>query len=378
MIRWEEGLTLNRLRILILTLALFLPALCTSLKPLLHPRALRHAARVKLQQLVHQVRSRHESPALVLLYHRVLPDAVDDGFRLVVTCEHFRAQLEWLREHADVVSLDQLDASRPRRSRSRRQVVITFDDGYRDNHRYASELLLEQSLPAIFYVCSGYIGTERRFWWDEVAARTLASANSTTAPGISLPTDQLLIQRTCSRLRPLPAPVRAQEIERLGTTPAPARPVDLPMAWSELRELHRMGFTIGAHSVNHPALSGLTELQAREEICRSRAMLEQALSRPVQHFCYPYDEAVRWGRQLPSGQARWVREAGFATGVTVVEGVVTRKTDPMAIPRLAVGDWTLAEFAHVLSPYIRPGHRTTIPSSAWVATSNRPADLGII
>lgn len=361
---------MNRLRIFILTLGLLLPSLIPAIKPLLHPRALRHAARIKLQELTYRLRSHYTSPALVLLYHRVLPEAVDDGFRLVVTCDHFRAQLEWLRENADVVSLDQLVTARSRRPGQRPQIAITFDDGYRDNRVFAAELLREYALPATFYLCTGYVGSERRFWWDEVAARVVADSSD---PPREKADERFLVHRHCSRLRPLPAVRREWEIQRLGAPPSPAKSIDLPMSWEEAAELHRMGFVIGAHSVTHPALSGLSSPEAEDEIRRSRAMLAAHLSILARHFCYPYDEEVRWNRRLPVDQARMVREAGFTTGVTVVEGAVTRGTDLLAIPRLAVGDWTAAQLESALSPHLPPRSRATGRSAPWLKVTTRPA-----
>jgi peptidoglycan/xylan/chitin deacetylase (PgdA/CDA1 family) len=365
-----EDLTLNRLRILILTLGLLLPSLIPAIKPLLHPRALRHAARVKLQELTYRLRSRYTSPALVLLYHRVLPETVDDGFRLVVTCNHFRAQLEWLREHADVVSLDELVTTRSRPPGRRPQVAITFDDGYRDNRVFAAELLREYGLPATFYLSTGYLGTEQRFWWDEVAARVVAGTPDRPRDGTA---ERLLVHRVCSRLRPLPAVRRGREMQRVGAPPPPARSIDLPMSWEEAAELYRMGFSLGAHTVTHPALSGLPSREAEDEIRHSRAMLEARLSNPVRHFCYPYDEAVRWGRRLPLEQAQMVREAGFVTGVTVVEGTVTRGTDLLAIPRLAISDWTAAELGAALSPHLPRQSKATGRPAPWLKVTTRPA-----
>ena len=68
-----------------------------------------------------------------------------------------------------------------------RSVVITFDDGYRDNLLVAKPILEEHGLPATVFVTTGYVGSNRDFWWDELEsllrggrsrfARTLAGAD---------------------------------------------------------------------------------------------------------------------------------------------------------------------------------------------------------
>ncbi|HEU4754422.1 MAG TPA: polysaccharide deacetylase family protein, partial [Armatimonadota bacterium] len=228
------------------------------------------------------------------------------------------------------------------------QVVITFDDGYRDNRQYAAELLRHYRLPAAFFLTAGWIGTQHRFWWDEVEARIRHSAPSTAG---ALPPGALArsVWDACSKLRALPAPARRRQMARLGPEPPAAASADLPMSWDEARELARMGFSVGAHTVTHPALSGLEEAEARREIQGSRELLEEALGLPVRHFCYPYDEAIRWGRKVPAGCRRLVEEAGYETAVTVVKNGVTSRANRLAIPRLAVQDWDVDQLRRALA-----------------------------
>ena len=83
----------------------------------------------------------------MLLYHRVAPGVDQDVNQLVTRPENFTAHLEWLAEHARPVPPADfvrryarpahrglaLDGGKPR-------VLITFDDGYADNHQHALPL----------------------------------------------------------------------------------------------------------------------------------------------------------------------------------------------------------------------------------------------
>ena len=57
--------------------------------------------------------------------------------------------------------------------RPRRAVVVTFDDGYRDNLEAALPLLAAADVPATVFCTVGYIGREQPFWWDHLAAIVL-------------------------------------------------------------------------------------------------------------------------------------------------------------------------------------------------------------
>ena len=50
-----------------------------------------------------------------------------------------------------------------------RAALITFDDGYRDNHDAAWPVLRAQGLPAVLFVATGCIGSAEPFWWDLAA-----------------------------------------------------------------------------------------------------------------------------------------------------------------------------------------------------------------
>ena len=48
-------------------------------------------------------------------------------------------------------------------------VVITFDDGYKDNYLYAYPILKKHRIPATIFLATGHIDTGKLFWWDKVS-----------------------------------------------------------------------------------------------------------------------------------------------------------------------------------------------------------------
>lgn len=333
---------MNRLRIFILTVWLVVPSILPGLLSLAHPASLQRAARTGYHLLQDRARALFGAGA-VLLYHRVLPDPGEDCFRLAVQADRFAAHMQWLQRNADVMSLDSL-AEQLREGRIRgRPVAITFDDGYRDNRLYAAEILRSYGLPATFYLTAGYIGRSRAFWWDDVAARL-----RTAQPDV----DPHAVHAACRVLRELPTAEREPLLAAIGAPAAPPPYLDQPMSWEQAGELARMGFTIGAHSLTHPALGRLRESEIRKEVVESRRLLQARLGVPVRHFCYPYDEEMRWRRRVSGLQTRIVAEAGYQTATTVVRGGINGGTSPLVIPRLAVQDWDVDRFATELTPYL--------------------------
>ncbi len=90
----------------------------------------------------------------------------------------------------------------------------------------------------------------------------------------------------------------------------------------EIRELAGE-FEIGAHTMTHPHLSRLDADAAREEINRSKEVLERIVGQPLRSFCYPYGDHSDETKRL-------VREAGFASARSI-NRFTTRSADQLAI-----------------------------------------------
>ena len=120
----------------------------------------------------------------ILNYHRInYPHAIGslDGEVLSAPPELFAEEVRFCRKHFDVLSFADLrrtlDGSVPLPPRP---LIITFDDGYRDNYQHAFPILKANHLTAMFFLAVGFIGTTQLFWWD-VVARAVKTHRSTAA-----------------------------------------------------------------------------------------------------------------------------------------------------------------------------------------------------
>ncbi len=132
----------------------------------------------------------------ILMYHYIsVPPADADIYRtdLSVAPENFRAQLQYLADsgYQTVDLYDLTLAITAKRDLPPKPVIITMDDGYRDNYDNAFPLLKEFGMQATFFVVTQFIdeGREDYMTWDMVkemaAAGMRIEPHSKTHPDLS-------------------------------------------------------------------------------------------------------------------------------------------------------------------------------------------------
>lgn len=284
----------------------------------------------------------------VLAYHRVAE--VDtrspwDPELISATPEAFRWQCAFVARHFTTVRSEDIVAwAENGKAMPSNPIVITFDDGYRDNRTVALPILQEAGLVADFFVCPWYITNRRLFWWDKIAycvARTEASALRLAYPrSVELLVDGpaareearyrlLHIAKRTPRLdfdRFLAELQAAAGVEL--NEPDAAR--ELLLTWDDVRELAVAGMGIGSHTMSHRLLAMSDAETAAEELKRSRREIEHEMGRPVRTLSYPVGSFDDRTRAL-------AREAGYRLAYAYSGGVSRlKKRNRMALKRLAI------------------------------------------
>ena len=226
--------------------------------------------------------------AMIVAFHRIDDRYPNDPISCTVNA--FRDFCLFFKRHFEIVTLKALlDDLEQGRSISRK-LAVTFDDGYLDNYTSAAPVLSELSIPATFFIATGFIGTDRVPWWDEDAG------------------------------------IRSEWMD-----------------WHHLEELVSAGFTLGAHTVNHVDLGVVSGDEARKEIDDSRRVLEDRLGIAVDLFAFPYGRA----HQLSEENRATVRELGLRCAPSCEGGLVLPGDDPYRLRRVPISPWyeSVGQFA---------------------------------
>lgn len=256
--------------------------------------------------LLQQARSWMYRDLRVLAYHRVLtlpdPRSFDFDLDLVSTSvERFREQMLLLQRRFCPMSLGEvasaMDMGKPLPANA---VVVTFDDGYDDNHRFVFPILRELGVPATFFVSTGHIDSGRPYaydWLVHMLLRTGAHRLALPELNMDLPMPATRAERrrlaraVLDRIKALDGAGQTALIERLEQAwdmPSGSGHADCrPMNWDQLRQMHAAGFEIGSHGVHHRMLAKLSQAELEAELRESRATLERELGGTAALISYP-------------------------------------------------------------------------------------------
>ena len=257
--------------------------------------------------------------ALVLAYHNILPDEIAPlGDRsLHLPRARFVEQLEELKQHCEVVSLDEAIGSTWAPAADRPRVAITFDDAYRGAVTIGVAELVRRGFPATLFVAPAFIGG-RSFWWDALGEsltgglpESVRRAALEGCQGIDSSVRRWAQEHSIA-VRDLPPDAcAASEEELLAASRAP-------------------GITLGAHTWSHPNLPLLSPQDLRFELERPLAWMRERVPNHSPWLSYPY------GLWSPA-TAVAARAAGYRGGLLVSGGwLPPDPKDPFAFPRLNI------------------------------------------
>jgi len=96
-------------------------------------------------------------------------------------------------------------------------------------------------------------------------------------------------------------------------------------------------FNVGSHTLTHPYLSSLGEMDARRELSESRLMLKELLNREISTFSFPYGD-------FNAKLVEWCRDAGYKRIFSTIPSNAFRNEEEFSFreseggaDRLAVG-----------------------------------------
>ena len=221
----------------------------------------------------------------------------------------FDTHLGFLKRIYNIVPLSAYVEARQKGDFSKlppKALIITLDDGHRSNYTL-KDVLERHAIPVTIFLCSGLIGTRRRFWFLHVESLAIVQ-----------------------QLKTVPDEERLAALRRAGFEEAEEFDERQALSIAELRELSsRANFQ--SHTVFHPILPRCSAEKAEAEVVGSKSDLQARLGHEVYALAYPNGDYSE--REL-----RLAERAGYSCALSADCGFNTEKTPLFRLRRICVPD----------------------------------------
>jgi len=278
---------------------------------------------------------------LILTYHRILSKphdfAFDEGV-ISVSPDIFEEEVKFCKTYFSLINFEQLkNALEGITILPPNPLIITFDDGYRDNYVHAFPILKKYNAPATIFIAVDYIGKDKIFWWDEVSFYMKKSGHDQKGE----------IDNMLRSLKLVSNRERIQRIEELNNRAN----IDISnlkmdrqiLNWEEVKEMSTGGIEFGSHTMTHPLLSQLDDMsEVAYELVKSKEILENKTNKRAIAFSYPVGKRNAFNEHIKEN----VKKTGYDFAVTYMHGVnyLDDRIDRYALKRMDLDQQDLPMF----------------------------------
>ncbi len=262
-----------------------------------------------------------KSQVIILVYHRIGPMTDKWSVNPMLHHDLFEEQINYFSKNFEIISLNNLSEMIARGTIPEKAVVITFDDGYKDNYDVAFPILKKYNVPATIFLATGSIEQKKLFWWDLVNYALfhtdMESIDMDDIGTYQLNSDEdkskagLNIQEKLKKMDNNKKESVINELINLTDVNIPEKlGKKYILSWNEIKKMNKNGIDFGSHTVNHPILTNISLDEAKWEIENSKSCIEENIGTEVKSFAYPNGD---FNQRISS----LVENLGFTSSVSV-------------------------------------------------------------
>jgi len=222
----------------------------------------------------------HPHPVPILMYHKIPDQDLQSVHKIYVNKSNFEKHLKFFKFHKfETLTFSELaefwNGQRSLKDFPKKPLLLTFDDGYKDNLTNAQPLLKKHHMRANIFLLADHSITENT--WD----------SNTREPSSAI------------------------------------------MTLDEKKKLDPAVFEIGSHGFHHLHLNQISEEKAFEEMKSSKEQLEKDFERPITAFAYPFGSSNLRLAEL-------CEKAGYSFAVNTDQGGIHTADNPFFLFRVNI------------------------------------------
>ncbi|WP_172594520.1 polysaccharide deacetylase family protein [Mariniphaga sediminis] len=234
---------------------------------------------------------KQETPYFLPFYHvvsdEILPHILNYPYR---NTSQFEKELDYYLRYFEPVSLEGLVAGE---YSGKKVFHLCFDDGLRECAEVVAPILLRKGIPATFFVNTAFVnnkGLFHKYKASLILNRLLKAPNPDVEAFLKI---HNLTNKNILSAGIWQADVLDEAATMLGIDFTTFLAQQQPYLNSEqIKKLAADGFSIGAHSHNHPEFWKIPEEKQIKEVKESMSQVEKLVNQPVRAFAFPFTD---WG-----------------------------------------------------------------------------------
>jgi len=280
-----------------------------------------------------------KSVLTVLMFHRIYK--YNNHLGLSISPDMFEALLEYLSRKYNVISISEAVESLKSGTLRRDAVVITFDDGWRDNYTHAFPLLKKYMLPAAIFVTvdaieSGVFGWnsfDQAILDSHLIELDLSSFGLGKFPINNREQKISSISQLHQKLKLLDNSVKLAVINHVSSYYRGASGERVMLSWQEIKDMLASGLiTIGSHTLTHPIMTRIPLSQAKFEIKESKRFIEEKTGAPVDFFAFPNGSNDDFNSEIIG----LIAESGYKAAFSTIPGINRDLSERYSLRRIDV------------------------------------------
>ena len=285
------------------------------------------------------------------MYHGVTKNTYCPSVWTQLPEKIFEAQIKWLAKTFHPITLtEMIQAVQSKRSLPSNSVLITFDDGLKNNIDIVYPILQKYNIPATIFLTVDYIGTDQFCWVDDLYITILTASENKQSLDLSHPKADNLFQQgdtwaayhtLVEFLKVLPEDVLYEHLGRIFSQIEIDRDLykgDFGMlSWEDIKKMDADPLiSFGAHTANHRILTHIPSEDLDDELFGARQRMEGKLGHTVTSFCYPNG---RLGLDFLPEHMDMLERGGYSCAFATNRGMFDLvKDNVFSIPRVSVGN----------------------------------------
>lgn len=297
-----------------------------------------------LYYLIKKVSSKYNG-INILSYHKINNDDFDP-MAMNINVENFERQISYIKKHHNPVSLEQaVILLKERRKIPEDTIVITFDDGYKDNYTNALPILKKYKIPATIFLSVDAINKKKLLWFETIVTAFMR----TTKKSVDLTGFQLKKYILNSRFERVKA---AREIvlntksrnikerdeivrlilEQLEVNPEYIELNGQMLNWEDINLMKESDVSFGNHGLTHSILTKLSEEELESEIAESGRIIREKTGKEIPFFSYPNGGIEDFNENIEF----LLKKHNYAAACTLISGSNRDTSNLLTLKRLCV------------------------------------------